>query len=138
MGHIAHLRNQFKSMNTFEPVQINEYIWPKDDFGQVWLKLAQWFWIRVFKFVNVFSEFPNYFPLEKGGPLHSNKLVSPSPKDELCQVWLKLAQWFKRRRRKLWKFYDDDNNDDNGQILIRKAHLSLLLRWAKNVVIIAK
>ena len=22
MGHIAHLRNQFKSMNTFEPIEV--------------------------------------------------------------------------------------------------------------------
>ena len=36
-------------------------------------------------------------PLEKGGALHLNKLESPSPKDALCQVWLKLAQWFWRR-----------------------------------------
>ena len=27
-----------------------------------------------------------------------NKLESPSPKDDLCQVWLKLAQWLWRRR----------------------------------------
>ena len=44
----------------------------------------------------------------------------------------------------MWKVFDnnydanDDDNDnddkmDNGQILIRKAHLSLQLRWAKNV-----
>ena len=26
------------------------------------------------------------------------KLQSPSPKDALCQVWLKLAQWLWRRR----------------------------------------
>ena len=29
--------------------------------------------------------------------LHLNKLESPSSKDALCQVWLKLAQWFWRR-----------------------------------------
>jgi hypothetical protein len=27
-----------------------------------------------------------------------NKLESPPPKDDLCQVWLKLAQWFWSRR----------------------------------------
>ena len=36
--------------------------------------------------------------MEKGRALHLNKLESPSPKDTLCQVWLKLAQWFWRRR----------------------------------------
>ena len=30
--------------------------------------------------------------------LHLNKLQFPSPKDALCQVWLKLAKWFWRRR----------------------------------------
>ena len=51
-----------------------------------------------FNFVNVFSLFRYYLPLEKGGALHLNKLESPLPKDALCQVWLKLAQWFWRRR----------------------------------------
>ena len=74
---------------------------PKDALCQVWLKLAQWFWRRGFlNFVNVFSLFRNYLPMEKGGALHLNKLESPSPKDALCQVWLKLAQWFWRGR---WK-----------------------------------
>ena len=71
---------------------------PKDALCQVWLKLAQWFWRRrFFNFVNVFSLFRNYLPLEKGGAHYLNKLESPSPKDALCQVWLKLAQWFWRR-----------------------------------------
>ena len=72
---------------------------PKDNLCQVWLKLAQWFWRRRFlNFVNVFSQHPNYLPLEKGMALHLNKLESPSHKDDLCQVWLKLAHWFWRRR----------------------------------------
>ena len=47
-----------------------------------------------FNFVNVLSLFRNYLPCEKSRDLHLNKLESPSPKDALCQVWLKLAQWF--------------------------------------------
>ena len=43
-------------------------------------------------FVNVFSLFRNYLPLEKDSALHLNKLESPSPKNALCQVWL--IQWF--------------------------------------------
>jgi hypothetical protein len=35
--------------------------------------------------------------LEKGSPLRFNKLEFPVPKDDLFQVWLKLAQWFLRR-----------------------------------------
>jgi hypothetical protein len=29
---------------------------------------------------------------------HLNKSESPPSKDDLCQVWLKLTQWFWRRR----------------------------------------
>ena len=36
--------------------------------------------------------------LEKDVILHLNQLESPSPKDALCQVWLKLTHWFWRRR----------------------------------------
>ena len=50
----------------------------------------------------------------------------PSPKDALCQVWLKLAQWFWRRRWKCEKF---TTTTDNGQISIRKAHFTLLITF---------
>ena len=81
-------------------LHLNELEFPshKDVLCQVWLKLVQWFWRRrFFNFVNVFSLLRNYLPFEKGGALHLNKLESPLPKDALCQVWLKLAQWFWRR-----------------------------------------
>ena len=41
---------------------------PKDVLCQVRLKLAQWFWRRFFKFVNVFLQYSNYLLLEKSGP----------------------------------------------------------------------
>ena len=53
---------------------------------------------RYLKFVNVFSPFSNYLHLEKGVPLHFLKRKSPSPKETLCQVWLKLSYWFWRKR----------------------------------------
>ena len=79
---------------------------PKDALCQVWLKLIKWFWRRFLNFVNVFFLYPFYLPLEKGRALYWNKLESPLPKDALCQVWLKLAQWFWRRRWKCEKFTD--------------------------------
>ena len=51
---------------------------------------------NIFKFVNVFSLFRYYLPLEKGWVLHLNKIESPSPKNALCLVWLKLVQWILR------------------------------------------
>ena len=49
---------------------------------------------KIFKFVNVFSLFRYYLYFEKGSVVPLNKFEFPSPKDALCQVWLKLAQWF--------------------------------------------
>ena len=48
--------------------------------------------------VEVFSLFHNYLPLEKGRGFIFEKLESPSLTGALCQVWLKFAQWFSRRR----------------------------------------
>jgi hypothetical protein len=59
--------------------------------------LAGWFWRRFLKIFSVFLLFRYYLPLEKGYPLHLNNLISPTPKDDLFQIWLKLAQWFWRR-----------------------------------------
>ena len=43
---------------------------------------------RQANFVNVFSLFCNYLPLDKGMALHLNKLESPLPKNTLCQLSL--------------------------------------------------
>ena len=81
------------------------------------------------KFFSVFLLFHYYLPLEKSVSLHLNKLESPCPKDDLCQVWLKLAQWF-WRSQKCESLQTDRKTD--GQRAIRKAHLSFQSRWAKN------
>ena len=88
-----------------------------------------WFWRRrILNFVNVFSLFHNYLPLEKGRALRLNKLESPSPKNALCQFWLKLVQWFWRKRWKCEKF---TTTSHNRQILITWAFYSgeLKIAW---------
>ena len=86
MGHIAHLRKQFISINTYNYIitlikkrkktllilvlYLKKLESPstKDVLCQYCLKLAQWFWRRgFFNFVNVFLLFCNYLPLEMGG-----------------------------------------------------------------------
>jgi hypothetical protein len=113
-----------------------EFPSPKDNLYQVWLNMACWFWRRRFlKIFSVFLLFRYYLPLEKGYPLRLNKLESPPPKDDLCQVYLKLVMWFWRRSRKCKSLQTDGQTDgqtDAGQRAIRKAHLSFQLRWAKN------
>ena len=41
--------------------------------------------------------------MEKGGALYLNKLEFPSPKDALCQVWLKLGPVLLEKN--FFKFY---------------------------------
>mgnify|MGYP003691677181 CR=1 FL=1 len=50
------------------------------------------------------SLFCYYPPLKEDLTLHFNIFESPLYKDTLCQVWLKLAKWFLRRR-----FFKDIN-----------------------------
>jgi hypothetical protein len=71
---------------------------PNGDLCQVWLKLAQWFWRRRF-----FKNFQCIFTVLLLSPLGKWQFPSfeqngiPSPKDDLCPVWIKLAQLFWRR-----------------------------------------
>ena len=63
----------------------------------------------------VFLQFHNYLPLEKDPALHLNKLESPSPKDRLCQVWLKFGPVVLEKDVKIRKVSDiNDNNNDNN------------------------
>ena len=104
------------------------FIWtsPNNALYQVWLKLARGSEEHFFKFVNVFSLFC-YIPLE-GGALQGCFVPS------LVEIGL-----FWRRRRKCEKFTTTATPPpltaltDNGQIVIRIAHLSLWLGWAKDV-----
>ena len=110
IGHIAHLRNHAKPINTlaqsynyiimliwrkktiisFLIIERSLFVKPLSPFtrealSQIWLKLAQWFWRRRFlNLSNVFLLFPNHLPMDKNTVLHLNKLESPSPKDALC------------------------------------------------------
>ena len=69
MGHIAQLRKHFKSINTCDFI-ITLIKREKNPLLSLW---------------------------ELNGS-SLNKFESHSPKDALCQVWLKLAKWFRRRR----------------------------------------
>jgi hypothetical protein len=60
--------------------------------------LACWFWRRFLEFFSLFLLFCYYLPLERGNPLYLNKLGIIPPKDDLCQVSLKLAKLFWRKR----------------------------------------
>ena len=69
---------------------------PKDALCKVWLKLARWFWRIFLKLRPCFTLFRNYLPLEKCGALYLKKRESRLPKEALCQIWLKVTQWFSR------------------------------------------
>ena len=113
-----------------------EYPSPKDAMCQIWLKLAQWFWRRrFFYFINVFSLFRNYRNFEKGGDLHLNKLESPSSKDVVCQFGWNWPSGSREEDENVKSLQTDrrtDRQTDDVRQVIRKAHLSFQLRWAKN------
>ena len=52
---------------------------------------------KIFKYFQYNFTISLLSTLGEGGGPYLNKLESPSPKDALCQVRLKLAQWFWRR-----------------------------------------
>ena len=74
MSHIAHMRNKFKSMNTFE----QSYI----DYKETIISFFVWS-------LNPYS--PKKRLLKKGRDPSFEQIQSPSPKDVIFQVWLKLA-----------------------------------------------
>jgi hypothetical protein len=109
-------------------------IWPfiwrnsfKDNLYQVWLNLVSWFWRRFLKNFQCIFTLSLLSPLQEGLSPSFEQTWIPSPKDDLCQVCLKLAQWFWRRS---WKC--KSLQTDVGQQAIRKAHLRFQLRWAKH------
>ena len=86
MGHIAHLRNQFESMNMFE--WSYDYIYYK--IGPV---------VQEEEIIILWMYFCNFVIISKCKkvlPFFLNKLKSSLPRDAFCQVWF--AQWFYRRR----------------------------------------
>ena len=118
MGHLAHLRNSSnqkahlqKSNDSIDKERKNIISFLRivqmvlickilNYLHQVWLKLPQWFW-RCRFFCQCIFFFLIISPWETMGPFYLNKLKSPSPKDVLCNVWLKLTQLALRRR--WWK-----------------------------------
>ena len=99
---LTHLRNQFKSMNTFE--QSYDYkitlirrgknplspFWElsspySDAMCQIGLEVAQWFWRRRwFNLVNVFLLFHNYHSSKRVWPFIGTKLNPIHQKNMLC------------------------------------------------------
>ena len=83
VSKIFTIRNYLPLENSFE--QLTWISFTQEYFVPSLVEIV--FWRRRFlNFVNAFSLFRYYLPLEKGGVLCLNKLESPSPKDALCQV----------------------------------------------------
>ena len=121
---------------TFAILQLSPF-W-KRAVSFIWTNLVKWFLRRrfFFNFVNVFLLFRNYLPWKRAG-----LFIWTIP---FTQRWfvlslVKLTQWFWRRRWKCEKLMTTTTTQmqttttmENRQILIRKAHPSLRLTWAKN------
>ena len=123
MGHTAHLRKQFNSINKYDYIItlmkrrknniINFmriycfFIWRNLNPLHPKMLCAKivWNWLSGYGEEDflISSMYFHYFVFISpckgvGGGLNLNKLESPSPMDALCQVWMNLAPWFWRRR----------------------------------------
>ena len=128
-SHSFIIISPWKRTDPFILTNLNPGHSPKDSLCKDWVKLAQFlFWRQSFlNFVNIFSLFRYYLPLEK------DRLLLWTNLGCFVRSWLKLAKWFWKRRRKCDKF--TTTMTDNGQIVIRKAraHYSLWLRWTSKL-----
>jgi hypothetical protein len=52
--------------------------------------------------------------------------MGPYSKDDLCQVWLELAQWFWRRSKKCEKFKTNGWADSSGELKSPENYLIYL------------
>ena len=95
----------------------------KDALCQIWLKLAHWLWRRFLNFVNVFSLFRDYPPLEKGRDLHLKKKTSiPFTQGHFVPSLVEIGPVV-LEKMKMWKIYRwIDRKMDDGQYVIRIAH----------------
>ena len=84
---------------------------PKAVLCQIWLKSTKWFITRRFlNFVNVFSLFCNYLPLEKDWALYLNKLEFPAPMDALVGIGPVVME----KKMKMWKVYDNEDGQQTN------------------------
>ena len=80
-----------------------------------------------------FLLFCNYLPFEKGVALHLNNLEFPSPKDALCQVWLKFAQFWRRwNRGKVTDRWTDDRRSEKPTWAFSSGELKMLKVYDSN------
>ena len=118
MGHIAHLRKQFKSINKYDYIIMliqrikKKTLWEfiGSSFEQTWIPFTQgWFVLslvhigsvvlekKIFlNFFNEFSLFRNYLPLKKGRALHLTQGCLVSSVVEIGSVVLE---------KKIFKFF---------------------------------
>ena len=110
-----------------------EFPSPRIAMCQDWLKLATWFSTRRFlNFVNVLSLFCVIISTwKKVGPSF-DKIWIPFTRECFVPSLVEISPVILEKKMKMWKVYDNynDNDDDKGQIVIRKAQLSLRFRWA--------
>ena len=51
----------------------------------------------------------------------------------LCAKLVEIGSVVLEKKLKMWKIYDNNDYDGHWQIVIRKSHFSLWLRWAKKM-----
>ena len=89
---------------------------------------------RFLNFVNAFHLFINISPWKRTGVFHLNKLEFPSQRMLCTQFGWNWSIGSGEEDENV-KFTTTTTTTGNGQILIRKVHLSLRSWWAKNLAV---
>ena len=104
--------------------------------SQVWFKLAQWFWrTRFFNYFNAFYLFRNYLPWKGTGPFIWTHLNPLHPRMHCAKFgwnWPRGSGEEDENVKSLQTDGRTDRQTDDGRQVIKKAHSSFQLRWAKN------
>ena len=79
--------------------------------------------VRSCQFIFIISQLSPLW--KKRGPLFVKKLWFPFPRDTLCNVWLKLAQWYWGRRWKVKSLQTDGRTDRPRTTGDQKSSLEL-------------
>ena len=164
MGHIAHLREQFKSMNTYDYMYNITLIkiwkeplstfWESNasSFEQTWIPFhpkmlcAKLGWVGKvvwrWRFFKTSSMYFRYFviisPWKRTGPLFE-QICNPIIQGCFVPILVEIGPVVLEKKMKMGKVYDNDANDDGLRIKFdQKSSLELRLRWAKKMFKVMK
>ena len=117
-----------KTIISFLRIELSLFVKPlvsslTDALCQVWMKLAKRLWRSFLSFVDIFSLFRTYFPLEKSLALYL-KTFNPLHLKMLCVQFVAIGSVVLEKKIKIWKVYRRTTGDQKSPLEL-SAQVSL-------------